>query len=94
MDPVITLAIIGAVVSLAGSAVALVGVFVTAYVALEVARLKANVREVHVAVNSERTVMTQKLESMARKIGASDEREQAAGDAATFEAGRAQGAQE
>jgi len=72
-------------------------VLVNAYTNISVAELKSQVREVHTAVNSERTTLLAKYDELAAKfnmlLGATDARKLTDASAATFEAGRKEGAE-
>jgi len=90
-----------ALVSVAG---VLLGIIVNGYVALRVAALNvkvkdasASIEKVHVAVNSERTELLRRYNDLLAQLnvlkGAADQREKTDATAATFEAGRKEGAE-
>lgn len=83
--------------TLAGIAAGLVSLAVNSWTNLRVAHLKTKVEEVHVAVNSERSKMLEDMKSLLSENnllkGADAERIKTDATAATFEAGRKEGAE-
>jgi hypothetical protein len=77
----------------------LLGIIVTSYTALRVASLNNKVKEVHTAVNSERTALLAKFDDLLSKynllLGANNQRQEtnstAGASAIAFEAGRQEG---